>query len=57
MLPPLGKFKCAALNFLFYVDPQKFAAPSNTIKFAAPGQLPPLAPVKCGFAHNLKNNY
>lgn len=28
--------------FLFYVDPQKFAAPSNIIKFAASGQLPPV---------------
>jgi len=42
MLPPQGKLKRAALNFLFYVDSQKFATPSNTIKFAAPGQLPPL---------------
>jgi len=49
MLPPRGKLKCATLNFLFYVDPLKFAAPSNTIKFAALGQSSLLPPVKCGF--------
>jgi len=39
----------AALNFLFYVDSQKFFAPPNTIKFSpSPGQLPP---VKHGSVH------